>query len=184
MGSLLKSPASGKVLRSVLALAAQITSPKKILEIGTFEGDGTWTLANCSPEAQIFTIEKEAGRAETALAKLSRSGFSDRVVQIVCDAEAFLASFLETDFDLILIDANKSRYPFYLQWARTRLRLGGILVVDNTLIHKVLPKYLDGKSKLYTRMEEFRTRILEDCSFSCVKIPNGMDEIILAVKIS
>ncbi|MEK7789993.1 MAG: O-methyltransferase, partial [Deltaproteobacteria bacterium] len=35
-------------------------------------------------------------------------------------------------FDLVFIDADKVSYPKYLRWAEKNLRIGGVIIADNT----------------------------------------------------
>ena len=44
----------------------------------------------------------------------------------------------EGPFDLVFIDADKAGYLDYLNWAEKNLKIGGILVADNTFLFDTL----------------------------------------------
>ena len=46
-----------------------------------------------------------------------------------------LAAENGTPFDFIFIDADKTGYPGYLEWAATHLRPGGMLAAHNAFRH-------------------------------------------------
>ncbi len=127
------TPLQGKFLE----LLARISGARKILELGTLGGYSTIWLARALPEGgQLVTLELEPLHAEVASANLQRAGMMNRVDLRVGRAVDTLKA-LEAEgagpFDLIFIDADKSGYPEYLEWALKLSRAGTVIVADNVV---------------------------------------------------
>jgi predicted O-methyltransferase YrrM len=120
-----------------LALLVQIAGSRRVLEIGTLGGYSTIWLARALPEGgRIVSLEIDPRHAEVAQENLRCAGLLDRVDLHVGRAtdrlEAMTASGT-SPFDLIFIDAEKSGYPLYLEWALKLSRPGTVIVADNVV---------------------------------------------------
>ncbi|HUQ88987.1 MAG TPA: class I SAM-dependent methyltransferase [Vicinamibacterales bacterium] len=81
---------------------AEASSPKRILEIGAGDGDGTLTLAAALPsDGLLISMEADAKYAAVARQRLADAGVSDRVSVIVGEPARFLHK-LRGPFDLIV----------------------------------------------------------------------------------
>ena len=77
------------------------SSRRRILEIGTGDGDGTLALAaTLPPDGLLITMEPDAARATAARQRFSVAGVSDRVSVIVGEPGRFLHK-IRGPFDLI-----------------------------------------------------------------------------------
>ncbi|MCZ7545951.1 MAG: O-methyltransferase [Anaerolineae bacterium] len=125
-------PEEGRVLQFL----ARAIGAQKIVEIGTLAGySGIW-LARALPdgEGKLYTIEADPKHAAVARESFARAGVSDRVEIREGEAAATLAALrAEGPFDFCFIDADKDRYPAYLDWALENLRPGGIVAAHNAL---------------------------------------------------
>ena len=71
--------------------------------------------------------------------------------------------------DLILIDLDKESYPEALALAKTKLKLGGLLVADNLLwFGQVLERKGDASTE---GIKEFNQKLFNDCDFISTLIP-------------
>ncbi len=127
------SPSLGKLLY----LFARMTSARRILELGTLAGYSTIWLARALPEGgRLVSLEYDPKHADVARGNIARAGLSDRVEVMVGPALDTLPQ-LETSgdapFDLVFIDADKSNYPAYLDWALRLTRSGGLILGDNVV---------------------------------------------------
>jgi caffeoyl-CoA O-methyltransferase len=115
----------------VLARAAGV---RRAVEIGTLGGySGTCLLRGMPADGVLHTFELDPRRAEVARAAFALAGVADRVrIHVGAAAERLREIEGEGPFDLVFIDADKSGYPGYLAWAEQHLRVGGILLADNT----------------------------------------------------
>ena len=70
---------------------AEASSRRRILEIGTGDGDGALALAaTLPPDGLLITMEADAARATAARQRFSDAGVADRVSVIVGEPGRFL----------------------------------------------------------------------------------------------
>ena len=125
-------PISDPEVGRLLGILARSLDARRILEIGTAIGYGTLCLARGGAAARIVTLELDPQRIEQARGYLQRGGVADRV-DIVQGAALDVLPRLEGPFDLVFVDAVKPEYRRYLDLLLPRLRVGGLIVVDNLL---------------------------------------------------
>jgi caffeoyl-CoA O-methyltransferase len=125
-------PISDPEVGRLLGVLARATGARRILEIGTAIGYGALCLARGAPEALVVTIDKDPERLATARGYLERAGVAGRV-ELIEGAALDVLYRLEGPFDLVYIDAVKTEYRRYLDLVLPRLRVGGLIVVDNLL---------------------------------------------------
>jgi len=127
------SPTHGKLLM----LLAQMHGAKKILEIGTLAGYSTIWLARALPaEGKLVTLEFDPKHAAVARGNIAKAGFADRVEVregSALDTLPMLKAEGEGPFDFVFIDANKTGYSDYLDWALQLTRRGSVIVADNAV---------------------------------------------------
>lgn len=89
----------------------------------------------------------------------------DPLVAVVAEAEQVLQELLANghneSFDLIIVDADKSRYSLYYDLCLKLLRRGGLITFDNVLWRGGVPK-----GYFSTNQEEDGSALLEVASFS------------------
>ena len=119
----------------LLALMAQMIQARRILEIGTLGGYSTiWLARALAAGGRIVTLEIDARHADVARRNFERAAVSDRIDLRVGPAQETLPAIQAEGlgpFDLIFVDADKPRYPEYLEWSIRLSRPGGVIVVDN-----------------------------------------------------
>ena len=113
-------------------------NPKRILEIGTAVGYSALCFAIYSQEAIIDTIEIDEERYNEAVQNIERIGFKDRINLILGNAVDVIPT-LENKYDIIFIDAAKSKYSIFLEEALkliNNIRMlapKGVIFADNIL---------------------------------------------------
>ena len=101
-------------------------NPKRILEIGTAVGYSAACFAKFSTEECIIdTIEIDEERAKEAIENVKKIGIEKRVNIMIGNAVEILPT-LNNEYDIVFIDANKGKYPVFLQEAIRLLRNGRI----------------------------------------------------------
>ena len=120
---------------ALLELLARLIGAERILELGTFTGYSAICLARgLAPGGELTCLEVDEGYATIARANLDEAGVGDRVEIRVGPAEAALRAIPdEPAFDLVFIDADKPGYPAYFELVLTRVRPGGLILLDNML---------------------------------------------------
>jgi caffeoyl-CoA O-methyltransferase len=117
-----------------LEVIARTAGAKKIVEIGTLAGYSGVFLARALPEdGKLYCLEYEPKHAEVSRLSFQKAGLDKKVTILVGPALENLPKIEEDGpFDLIFIDADKPGYPAYLNWAAKNLKVGGVVLGDNT----------------------------------------------------
>jgi caffeoyl-CoA O-methyltransferase len=179
----------GQHLAVLARLATQgNTVGAKILEIGTLGGYSAICMALAtSQNTQIITLEMNLKSAKVAQENIASAGFSDRIQVKVGKALETLSTMENEDaFDLIFIDADKSSYLEYGHWALKNLRMGGLLVADNTFAWGlVLQKNIDDPDKAMAAngIKAFNEFVATDSRWMATLFPTG-EGLTVAVKVS
>ncbi|EPQ57861.1 S-adenosyl-L-methionine-dependent methyltransferase [Gloeophyllum trabeum ATCC 11539] len=118
-----------------LNLQARAIGAKRVLELGTLGGYSTIWLARALPDdGELITCEYEPKHARVAGENIAYAGLSSKVKILVGPAADSLAKLDPArKFDLAFIDADKAGYPVYLEYCKTLVRKGGVIIVDNTV---------------------------------------------------
>jgi caffeoyl-CoA O-methyltransferase len=131
----LRSPQmlTGVVAGRVLELLVFAAQPKRVLELGTYSGFGTLSMASVLPPGgHIDTCEVDEAHAAVARRYLDEAGLGDRVTIHLGPALETLER-LEGEFDFVFVDADKANYPAYYEALVPRLSPRGLMALDNTL---------------------------------------------------
>jgi caffeoyl-CoA O-methyltransferase len=125
-------PISDPEVGKLLGILARTTGARRILEIGAAIGYGAIWMARGAPEARVLSIDLDPERLAAARGYLERAGVAERV-DLIEGAALEVIQRLEGPFDLVYIDAVKTEYRKYLDLTLPRVRVGGLIVVDNLL---------------------------------------------------
>ncbi len=161
---------SGYLQGRFLSLFAKISSPKNILEIGTFTGYATLCLAEgLAPEGKITTLDINEELAYLPRKYFRESAYFDQIDFQLKDAKVFLEQSVEF-FDFVFIDADKENYVEYFNLAKKRTKSGAVIIFDNVLWYgKVLEENPAQKStQIIKKLNELVT---EDSDFENVILP-------------
>jgi caffeoyl-CoA O-methyltransferase len=128
-GQMLTGPVAGRLLELLVWAAG----PRRVLEIGTFSGHGTLSMAAAlPPDGHIDTCELDPERAAVAQEHVDRSPWASQVTIHVGPAAATIEA-LPGSFDFVFMDADKDGYIGYYEAVLPRLSERGLIVADNTL---------------------------------------------------
>ena len=175
----------------MLHLLARALQARAILEIGTLGGYSTVWLARALAEGgRLISLEVDPRHAAVAQANLQQAGLADRVeIRIGPALESLL--ILEAErrgpFDLIFIDADKTGYPDYLEWALRLTRRGSLIIADNVVRNGAV---VDGGSSdaLVQAVRRFNERLAAEPRVSATEIQTvgskGYDGFALALVIA
>jgi caffeoyl-CoA O-methyltransferase len=109
------------------------TGAKRILEIGTYSGYSSISMAAAlPPRGHIDTCEIEEKHAAVAKRYIAEAGYSDRITVHLGPALETVER-LEGEFDFVFIDADKLNYVNYYEAVLPRLSGRGLIAADNTL---------------------------------------------------
>lgn len=138
----------------------QKENPKKILEIGTAVGYSASCFARYTEVAVIDTIELDKERAEQAIQNIEKIGVSKRINIMIGNAVEILPTLKDNEYDIIFIDAAKSKYSIFLEESIRLVKKNGIILADNVLYKGyVMSDY--NKHKQRTAVRHLREYIKE-----------------------
>jgi predicted O-methyltransferase YrrM len=119
-----------------MAMLVQLTSPKRILEIGTFTGYSSLAMA-LAGDAQITAADMSEEWTNVARRYWKRAGVDGRIeLRLGPGVQAISALLSEggaASFDMMFIDADKASYDSYYEGGLKLLRRGGLMLIDNVL---------------------------------------------------
>ena len=119
-----------------LQLIIKINKVRKCLEIGTFTGFSTLSMALALPEnGKITTLDNDKKIVAIASDFFKKADLSSKIETIVGSALDTLKNLLneKKKFDLIFIDADKGNYKKYYDLSLNLISENGLIVIDNVL---------------------------------------------------
>ena len=155
----------GRLLKALVAML----QPTTVLEIGTFTGYSSLSMAEAlPPEGRIITCDISEEHVALAREHIGKSPYADRIEIRVGPATETLAT-LDGPFDLVFIDADKPGYLDYYEAVLPKLSPRGVVLADNVLWSgRVLD---DGEDDENTRaIRAFNDHVLADARVEVVML--------------
>jgi|TARA_B100001079_G_scaffold42777_1_gene33971 predicted O-methyltransferase YrrM len=122
----------------LLQLIIMISNVKNCLEIGTFTGFSSLSMALALPNnGQITTLDHDNKIVEVAKKFFKKAELDKKILTIVAPALDSLKKLTKNNkfFDLIFIDADKDNYINYFNLSLDLIKRGGIIIIDNVFWH-------------------------------------------------
>lgn len=149
---------SGRVEGRLLQLLLGLVGARRVLEIGTFTGYSALAMAEALPEdGEVVTCDVDPEATTLARAYWARSP-AGRKIDLRLGPALETLETLGGGFDFAFIDADKPNYGRYYEAVVPKLRVGGVVAVDNALWSGGVLNASDESSRvidaLNRRMEE------------------------------
>lgn len=126
-------PIIGPLVGRFCALMARAVGARRVFEMGSGFGYSTaWFADAVGPGGTVVHTDGDPRLSAEAQSWLERTGAADRVDFRVGDALELLEGEPGA-FDVVFIDIDKGDYPRAWDLACERVRVGGLVVTDNTL---------------------------------------------------
>jgi len=123
----------GRIEGGFLAALVGLTGARRILELGTFTGYSSISMATALPEdGRIITCDVDPGATSIARRYMDESGHGDKI-EIRLGPALETIETLDGSFDLVFIDADKPNYQNYYEAVLPKLADDGLLIADNVL---------------------------------------------------
>jgi predicted O-methyltransferase YrrM len=166
----------------VMAFLVQLTGARRVLEIGTFTGMSALWLARALPAGgALHCCDINGEWADIARAFWKKSGLENKITLHLAPALETLPKFADDFFDVVFVDADKGNYQNYIDAAARLLRVGGLLMVDNTLWSgEVVDEHTI--DKVTRTIQGVNNKLAADPRFQSVILPIG-DGLTVAIKI-
>ncbi len=156
-----------------LHLVIKISNVKNILEIGTFTGLSTLSMALALPNTgKIISLDKNNRTNAVANKFFIKAKQKKKISTIIKPAIESLKDFKKNTFDLIFIDADKMNYKNYYESSILLIKKGGLIIVDNVLWYgEVIEEKNDNKITL--SIKDFNNHVANDKRVENLILPLG-----------
>ena len=158
-----------------LQLIIKINNVKNCLEIGTFTGFSSLTMALALPNGgKIITLDHDEKIVHVAKNFFKKGNFDSKIETVIAPALKTLKKLLQEGkkFDLIFIDADKGNYKNYYELCLNLINEKALIIFDNVLWHgDVFKKNVTDKQT--SVMREFNKHIKDDNRVEKVILPLG-----------
>ena len=158
-----------------LHLLIKVSKIKKILEIGTFTGLSTLSMALAlSEEGKLIALDNNEETNKIAINFFKKAKQENKIQTIIKPALESLKELNNQNqkFDLVFIDADKENYKNYYNESINLIQKNGLIVVDNVLWHgEVVDK--NNMKKLTLKIREFNLYVNNDSRTENIIIPVG-----------
>jgi predicted O-methyltransferase YrrM len=156
----------GAVEGAFLSFLVSMTGAKRVLEIGTFTGWSSITMARALPPGgSIVTCDVNEETTAVARRFAEEAGVADRIDFRVGPGIETLGA-LEGPFDLAFIDADKESYVDYYEAILPKLAPDGLIAADNTLFGSGGPS-----DEITQAIAGFNDHVLHDDRVEAVLLP-------------
>jgi len=123
----------GRIEGQFLARLVRLSGARRILELGTFTGYSSISMASALPDdGRIITCDIDPEATAIARRYMDESGHGDKI-EIRLGPALETIETLEGPFDLVFIDADKPSYRAYYEAALPLLAEDGVIIADNVL---------------------------------------------------
>jgi caffeoyl-CoA O-methyltransferase len=123
----------GRIEGGFLATLVRVSGAKRILELGTFTGYSSISMATALPaDGRIITCDVDPEATGIARRYMDESGHGDKIEIRLGPALETIAT-LAGPFDLVFIDADKPNYHAYYEAVLPLLSENGLVIADNVL---------------------------------------------------
>ena len=167
-----------------LQLLVRACDARKAVEFGTLAGySSIWIARGLAPGGKLFTFEKEQGCVDIAKENFAKADVTGKVEVLCCDAHTLVESLIPTGpFDFVFIDAEKTGYISYFDWAVQNTRVGGFIVAHNAFLHRTILDF-DTDDEGVKAMQMFHKHVASEPRVMGSVFPAG-DGTVVTVKIA
>ena len=121
-----------------LELITKVANFKNILEVGTFTGLSTLSMALGLPKnGKIVALDKDSKTNQAAVNFFKKAGQENKIKTVIKPALETLKELKDKNeiFDLVFIDADKENYQQYYDYGLQLIKKNGLIIIDNVLWH-------------------------------------------------
>ena len=156
-----------------LHLIIKISKITKVLEIGTFTGLSTLSMALALPdEGSIIALDKNEETNKVALDFFKKANQDHKIKTLIKPALESLDEIKNEKFDLVFIDADKMNYIEYYERSLQLLNKNGLIIIDNVLWYGEVVNE-NNTDKFTINIKEFNSHISKDTRVEKLIIPLG-----------
>lgn len=156
-----------------MAMVVKLMGAKRILEVGTFTGYSSLSMA-LTGDVKIIAADVSEEWTNVARKYWKKAGVASRIELRLGPAGETLEQLLKAGeasrFDLVFIDADKVSYDIYYEGGLKLLRAGGVMLIDNVLWSGSVadPSIKDEDT---SALRALNTKIMADTRVDLVMVP-------------
>ena len=156
-----------------LHLIIKIANIKKVLEIGTFTGLSTLSMALAlSDDGKIIALDKNSETNKVATDFFKKANQEHKIKTLIKPALESLDEIKNEKFDLVFIDADKTNYIEYYERSLKLLNKNGLIIIDNVLWYGEVVNQ-NNTDKFTKSIKEFNNHISKDERIEKLIVPLG-----------
>ncbi len=167
---------------SALTVLAKMVQARAVVEIGTGSGaSGLALFAGMQPNGVLTSVDIEPEHQLLARRSFLSMGIPTQRFRLIAGAAlTVLPKFSDDAYDLVFIDADKLEYAEYVEQGLRLLRHGGVLVVNDALLHDQVADPNNTDEETEAVRDALRT-VREHEDLVSALLPTG-DGLLVAVK--
>ncbi len=158
-----------------LHLIIKVSKIKSVLEIGTFTGLSTLSIALALPDnGNLIALDRNESTNNVAMNFFKKANQEKKIKTIIKPALDSLNELKKNNkiFDMVFIDADKENYKNYYDDSLDLINKDGLIIVDNVLWHgEVVDKTKN--DKLTNAIRDFNFYVKNDKKTEQIILPLG-----------
>jgi len=157
---------------ALLTMLVRLTGARSAVEVGTFTGYSSICIARgLADGGRLLACDVSGEWTDVARRYWAEAGVAERIeLRLAPAAETLSALPAEPTIDFAFVDADKESYPTYYEELVSRLRPGGLVVLDNVLLGgRVFDEAEQGERA--TAMRAVNDRVADDDRVDVVMLP-------------
>jgi len=158
-----------------LHLFTKVSKIKNVLEIGTFTGLSTLSIALALPnDGNLIALDKNEATNKVAVDFFKKANQEIKINTIIKPALDSLDQLKKNNkiFDMVFIDADKENYKNYYDNSLDLITKDGLIIIDNVLWHgDVVDKTKN--DKLTNIIRDFNSYVKNDKKTEQIILPLG-----------
>ena len=158
-----------------LHLIIKVSKIKSVLEIGTFTGLSTLSIALALPDnGNLIALDRNESTNNVAMDFFKKANQEKKIKTIIKPALGSLNELKKNNkiFDMVFIDADKENYKNYYNHSLNLINKDGLIIVDNVLWHgEVVDKTKN--DKLTNAIRDFNFYVKNDKKTEQIILPLG-----------
>jgi caffeoyl-CoA O-methyltransferase len=157
---------------ALLTMLVRLTGARSAVEVGTFTGYSSICIARgLADGGRLLACDVSGDWTDVARRYWDEAGVADRIELRLAPAIETLGALPEdASIDFAFVDADKESYPAYYEALVSRLRPGGLVLLDNVLLGgRIFDETEQGERT--TAMRAVNDRVASDDRVDVVMLP-------------
>ena len=155
-----------------LHLIIKISKITKVLEIGTFTGLSTLSMALALPdEGSIIALDKNEETNKIAQNFFKKANQNHKIKTIIKPALESLMSIRNEKFDLVFIDADKINYINYFEQVFNKTQPGSLIISDNVMWDGKVINKADSNDESTMALQKYNDKLKKDSRIKTLLLP-------------